>query len=235
MPRVRALWYAKDFCDSCAAGVLCGAVQSASGNNSVVECDLAKVEVAGSNPVSRSNLVLKRRVRRTRPSKRVAFRDATALSVTSALRRRLHSERVCRRPCPWPLLRVPLRRRFAVDSAPRASVAAGPLHPAWRNSLRSRFAGRSLGGSSVRGGEPNPQPRNTRLRRRAAAGAADSTTKFLSSSSQHGGPRWSLTTLARPNAPNQHVTEPRRSTSGFLIAPRASGTMRCSPDRQRPF
>ena len=29
---------------------------TASGNNSVVECDLAKVEVAGSNPVSRSNL-----------------------------------------------------------------------------------------------------------------------------------------------------------------------------------
>ena len=28
----------------------------AGGNNSVVECDLAKVEVAGSNPVSRSNL-----------------------------------------------------------------------------------------------------------------------------------------------------------------------------------
>ena len=28
---------------------------SVSGNNSVVECDLAKVEVAGSNPVSRSN------------------------------------------------------------------------------------------------------------------------------------------------------------------------------------
>ena len=28
---------------------------STSGNNSVVECDLAKVEVAGSNPVSRSN------------------------------------------------------------------------------------------------------------------------------------------------------------------------------------
>ncbi len=26
-----------------------------SGNNSVVECDLAKVEVAGSNPVSRSS------------------------------------------------------------------------------------------------------------------------------------------------------------------------------------
>src|SRR5262249_42903437 len=30
--------------------------RSASGNNSVVECDLAKVGVAGSNPVSRSNL-----------------------------------------------------------------------------------------------------------------------------------------------------------------------------------
>jgi hypothetical protein len=30
----------------------------AGGNNSVVECDLAKVEVAGSNPVSRSNLAL---------------------------------------------------------------------------------------------------------------------------------------------------------------------------------
>ena len=29
---------------------------SPGGNNSVVECDLAKVEVAGSNPVSRSNL-----------------------------------------------------------------------------------------------------------------------------------------------------------------------------------
>jgi hypothetical protein len=27
-----------------------------SGSNSVVECDLAKVEVAGSNPVSRSNI-----------------------------------------------------------------------------------------------------------------------------------------------------------------------------------
>src|SRR5207249_3510098 len=31
-------------------------VSDSGGNNSVVECDLAKVEVAGSNPVSRSNL-----------------------------------------------------------------------------------------------------------------------------------------------------------------------------------
>jgi hypothetical protein len=29
--------------------------KSVSGNNSVVECNLAKVEVAGSNPVSRSS------------------------------------------------------------------------------------------------------------------------------------------------------------------------------------
>ncbi len=40
-----ALWYDKIFW--------------ASGNNSVVECDLAKVEVAGSNPVSRSNFRLR--------------------------------------------------------------------------------------------------------------------------------------------------------------------------------
>jgi hypothetical protein len=33
-------------------------LQLEGGNNSVVECDLAKVEVAGSNPVSRSNLRL---------------------------------------------------------------------------------------------------------------------------------------------------------------------------------
>ena len=32
-------------------------VSRVSGNNSVVECDLAKVEVAGSNPVSRSILI----------------------------------------------------------------------------------------------------------------------------------------------------------------------------------
>src|SRR5437867_6299987 len=34
----------------------CVTVRGSSGNNSVVECDLAKVEVAGSNPVSRSSL-----------------------------------------------------------------------------------------------------------------------------------------------------------------------------------
>src|SRR5579884_3366692 len=33
----------------------CCRIERSSGSNSVVECDLAKVEVAGSNPVSRSN------------------------------------------------------------------------------------------------------------------------------------------------------------------------------------
>ena len=32
-------------------------MNSLSGSNSAVECDLAKVEVAGSNPVSRSNVI----------------------------------------------------------------------------------------------------------------------------------------------------------------------------------
>ena len=31
-------------------------IEQSSGSNSVVECDLAKVEVAGSNPVSRSRI-----------------------------------------------------------------------------------------------------------------------------------------------------------------------------------
>ena len=34
-----------------------GTISLLSGSNSVVECDLAKVEVAGSNPVSRSSLI----------------------------------------------------------------------------------------------------------------------------------------------------------------------------------
>lgn len=39
---------------------------SSSGSNSAVECNLAKVEVAGSNPVSRSkNSVLSAKVERT--------------------------------------------------------------------------------------------------------------------------------------------------------------------------
>jgi hypothetical protein len=50
------LWYDFDFGQSDRRGCCCIGCW-ASGNNSVVECDLAKVEVAGSNPVSRSNLL----------------------------------------------------------------------------------------------------------------------------------------------------------------------------------
>ena len=52
LPVVERVWYSKGFGRTVGAG-LC--VRTAGGNNSVVECDLAKVEVAGSNPVSRSN------------------------------------------------------------------------------------------------------------------------------------------------------------------------------------
>ena len=37
-------------------------LSESSGSNSVVECDLAKVEVAGSNPVSRSNVFFARNI-----------------------------------------------------------------------------------------------------------------------------------------------------------------------------
>jgi hypothetical protein len=52
LPAVEGVWYSMSF------GRTVGAVRGTTvgGNNSVVECDLAKVEVAGSNPVSRSNL-----------------------------------------------------------------------------------------------------------------------------------------------------------------------------------
>src|SRR5687767_2473545 len=55
LPGAYLVWYHYDFWDKgrrCRATLL----RSVSGNNSVVECDLAKVEVAGSNPVSRSIL-----------------------------------------------------------------------------------------------------------------------------------------------------------------------------------
>ena len=42
----------------CSAGVWYFKGSGTSGNSSVVECDLAKVEVAGSNPVSRSTFPL---------------------------------------------------------------------------------------------------------------------------------------------------------------------------------
>jgi hypothetical protein len=53
------------------------AVYDAGGNNSVVECDLAKVEVAGSNPVSRSTLraVQAKVAHRSRAAAKVGGRD----------------------------------------------------------------------------------------------------------------------------------------------------------------
>jgi hypothetical protein len=46
-------WYDKHFCNK-RWSLTRELLRLPSGNNSVVECDLAKVEVAGSNPVSRS-------------------------------------------------------------------------------------------------------------------------------------------------------------------------------------
>ena len=57
------------------------AVHDASGNNSVVECDLAKVEVAGSNPVSRSNF--RATSRRTLPAEAAQPRRRAALPSAS--------------------------------------------------------------------------------------------------------------------------------------------------------
>ena len=46
-------WYDEHFCNTRWSATR-GLLRLPGGNNSVVECDLAKVEVAGSNPVSRS-------------------------------------------------------------------------------------------------------------------------------------------------------------------------------------
>ena len=60
----------------------------AGGNNSVVECDLAKVEVAGSNPVSRSNL-------RSRLPVRVSYGwQATAKVVRPKLAVRVKADHI---------------------------------------------------------------------------------------------------------------------------------------------
>src|ERR1019366_7743751 len=57
-PRFYASFY-RSFCPSrrhvCSLGTPSFILIKSGGSNSVVECDLAKVEVAGSNPVSRSN------------------------------------------------------------------------------------------------------------------------------------------------------------------------------------
>src|ERR1019366_1458967 len=59
-PRFYASFY-RSFCPSrrhvCSLGTPSFILIKSSGSNSVVECDLAKVEVAGSNPVSRSSFL----------------------------------------------------------------------------------------------------------------------------------------------------------------------------------
>jgi hypothetical protein len=52
--QARGVWYDNSFTDSGWAVSWGHELRCLRGNNSVVECDLAKVEVAGSNPVSRS-------------------------------------------------------------------------------------------------------------------------------------------------------------------------------------
>ena len=58
LPAIQGLWYHNFFTDSGWAVFYDTPGGWVSGNNSVVECDLAKVEVAGSNPVSRSILLI---------------------------------------------------------------------------------------------------------------------------------------------------------------------------------
>ncbi len=55
----------------------CSVVSPERGNNSVVECDLAKVEVAGSNPVSRSNLRSRLQAKVGRPTSHTVHDHAT--------------------------------------------------------------------------------------------------------------------------------------------------------------
>ena len=86
---------------------------SVSGNNSVVECDLAKVEVAGSNPVSRSNIETARPL------------GVPARFTTRALRRPLRSARYCLR---WALRADGSVAIFVARSAPSALESALDQH-----------------------------------------------------------------------------------------------------------
>jgi hypothetical protein len=65
-----------------------------SGNNSVVECDLAKVEVAGSNPVSRSNIETSRPLAAPARAVPLALHSARSVNVAAGppARRFLPSE-----------------------------------------------------------------------------------------------------------------------------------------------
>ena len=111
---------------------------SVSGNNSVVECDLAKVEVAGSNPVSRSNIETSGPV------------GPPARSATSPLRRRLRS-------APWWLEVAACGRSWALRYVAASSatllralvVGSRGLWARLRASLCGRFVARSVPRATV--------------------------------------------------------------------------------------
>jgi hypothetical protein len=70
-----------------------------SGSNSAVECDLAKVEVAGSNPVSRSNL------------KKLLFLPVFAASFSSSsLKRSLKPKSIVSSPPNTPFRAMPIEK-----------------------------------------------------------------------------------------------------------------------------
>ena len=108
----------------------------------MVECDLAKVEVAGSNPVSRSNiesagspaprLALCTPRRFVAGSVPVAQLNYSALWIVSGWRAVPSRDCALRSVGP------------NAHSAPRAAVTWGPLHPAWFSALRRRVAAGSV-------------------------------------------------------------------------------------------
>ena len=100
----RSLWYAQ--------------FSPKSGNNSVVECDLAKVEVAGSNPVSRSNL----RSGARRRLSTVATLRVAEVDQTELFELRLASQRSLRFDDDSDLL-------FRALLLPRLDAAGISLHP----------------------------------------------------------------------------------------------------------
>ena len=109
----------------------------ASGNNSVVECDLAKVEVAGSNPVSRSNLRSRARASVGKPSegcpptsraprrRRSAVASATAEALEA--RRRTSRPHELTQPSDRRRRQV-VRQRSAKPPPPVQIRAAPPIH-----------------------------------------------------------------------------------------------------------
>ena len=118
-------------------------VPAEGGNNSVVECDLAKVEVAGSNPVSRSMTSLATRARHDTPDKPPATR-ARGLSPCPALpgrspargastpRRKLHASCRTRAPPGPQSIATTSKRSGDSEQAVAGGVDARRPHMRWR-------------------------------------------------------------------------------------------------------